>query len=199
MNEFIFKPENLKKEEKLSYQEARKIASKLLEKYEQQIKANIAVDVDNLRGLVFEDYQDSIQHFLDSISSEDRGHYSGHGIIRGDVIDRLAAALSIMANKSISGDAGPISRRGQLCAFTRGVDFLIISKFNQSLIKKEGEDIVFDDQGNWKAEIGAVVVNTHFYPMIDEFKKMYPDVNIIKANQLPDFFAANANKDKPEE
>ena len=46
---------------------------------------------------------------------------------------------------------------------------------------------IFNEIG-WEADIGAIVVNTKYYPLVEEFKEMFPDVNIIKANELSEYF-----------
>jgi hypothetical protein len=84
-----------KKQERLvSYNESRKLAYELLEKYRSQIQSNIAVDIDGLGGLQLQDYQDSIEHFLDTVSVEQKQHYSGHGIVRGTDLENLTAPIS---------------------------------------------------------------------------------------------------------
>ena len=48
------------------------------------------------------------------------------------------------------------------------------------------EPIFYSDR-SWKANIGAIVVDVHYYPLVGEIQKMFPNVNIIKANQLEDY------------
>jgi hypothetical protein len=79
----------------------------------------------------------------------------------------------------------------------RDADFLIISSFDKPLHKEsdlmeaDKKETKYSKTDLWEAQIGAVVVNTHFYPMVEEFKKMFPDLNIIKANELAEYLMDN--------
>jgi len=184
-------------EKDVSFEDSLNIAKQLLEKYGPQIRENLGKDVNNFGGLVFEDYQDAISHFLKLIPDQDKEFYSAHGVTRRDDLNKLAAALNIMSNKAIKGYSGLIAYSSQFSAFTHKADFLILSKFLKPLRKQDVDGKFYlHNQNNdlWDADIGAFVVNTKFYPMVEEFKKMYPDVNIIKANQLPEYFIKEEGK-----
>ncbi len=109
-----------------------------------------------------------------------------------------------MANKSIKGevdtlgvssyeDAG-IGKSIKRFAFTKG-DFLVVSKFDKSLpMRDEKEGGLKNNEIGWEADIGAFVVDVHYYPLVDELKSTFPGVNIIKANELPGYFDVPSSK-----
>lgn len=174
----------------VTYEESRKLAEELLARFKNEILGNMQKDVDGW-GPVYADFQNSIKHFLKEVPEDILKHYGAHGITKGSEVDRLAGALNILANRSMKGWYGPLGgEAGGYNAYRNG-DFLVVSKFDKSLAIKEekgGEEKpVFDAMG-WKADIGAFVVDVRFYPLIEEFKKMFPDVNIIRANEIPGYF-----------
>ncbi len=176
--------------ELVSFEESLKIAHDLLEKYGDAMKSQYGQDIDGWEGLVFKDYQKSIGHYIETMPDDVLKHFSAHGITRYSIEDRLAGALNILANKAIKGECGSLERnRGQFGAYTSG-DFLVVSKPDKPLPMTEEKDgrqqSVFNEVG-WMAEIGAFIVDTKYYPMVNELRRMFPDVNIIKANQLPEY------------
>jgi len=84
-----------------------------------------------------------------------------------------------LENSTIKGDQGPIGG-GQLGAYTN-VDFLIVSHVDVDLFG--GQDFVKNEIG-FVSNIGAYVIGSRFYPIIDELKFMYPDRNIIRADSI---------------
>ena len=182
-------------EEFLSYENALEKADYLIGKYKNEIKANLWKDVDRLdNGEAHSDYQKSIEHFLEGKPRELLSHYYGHGVTKGSVQDRVAALLCIAANKSIKGDAAPLVRGDKvyISAYTNA-EILVLSPKDVSIqprVKKDGRDMsepIFYSDRSWKANIGAIVVDVHYYPLVGEIQKMFPNVNIIKANQLEDY------------
>ena len=178
-----FKKDNLE----VSYKESCLLARDLLLKYEKDILNNYyGKDVDNLGGIQESDYRDAITYFMNKIDNTTRKLYSGHGVVpREDEVYQLGAGLNILANKRIIGSIGHLDKeQGFNSAWTRNVDFFILSKKEKPL-RVETQT---SSKNGWKADIGAFVVNTHFYALVDEFKKMFPDINIIKANELEKYF-----------
>jgi|GEM_PF-1338574 len=170
--------------------ESLELAKSLLTKYESEMKGQYGKDIDGWSdGLVFTDYQKSIAHYIEETPHDILKRFSAHGVTRKSEIDRIAGALNILANKSIKGECGPLVGSGQLKAYISG-DFLVISKLDMPLPILDARDGRQQSRMNgigWLAEIGAFVVDTRYYPMIDELRRMFPDVNIIKANQLPEY------------
>jgi hypothetical protein len=172
----------------VSYKESCLLARDLLLKYKQEIMNNYFMkDVDNIGGLQEEgEYRDAITYFMSKVDNSERKLYSGHGVIpREDELYQLGAGLNILANKRIIGSIGHLDKEeGFNSAWTRNADFFILSQKGKPL---RGEIQTISKNG-WNANIGAFVVNTHFYALVDEFKNMFPDVNIIKANELENYF-----------
>lgn len=46
-----------------------------------------------------------------------------------------------------------------------------------------------DETGLFKINIGMLVVNTKFYPLVEELRNMFPNRTIIKANEIPEHFS----------
>lgn len=173
------------------YEESLKQAKQLWDRYQDEFRKNINKDVDGW-GEPYTDYQKSIKHFLDQVPDEIRERYSAHGITRDSSLEQLASALNILANKSIEGSAGPLGGGAMFRAWTSG-DFLVVSKEGQPLSKwkeMDGEQQKVFNKIGWEANIGSMIVDTRYYPIVDELKEMYPDVNIIKANEIPVYFAS---------
>jgi hypothetical protein len=169
-----------------SIESSEKLAKELLSRHESEIRDNLQKDVDGW-GNPYTDYQDSTRHFLEMIPEVIRQRYYGHGITRKGEADRLAAVLNIMANKSIKGECGPLSGANSpmIDAYQRRTEFLVISKIDNQLPLKPS---TFNKLGQWKADIGAVIVNVKYYPLVNELRELYPEVNIIKANELQEYF-----------
>ncbi len=184
--------------ELVSYEKSKKIAEDLLVRFKNEILANMQKDIDGW-GPAYADFQNSIQHFLKKVPENILGHYGAHGVTKGDELDNLAGALNILANHSMKGWYGPLGRgEGGYNAYRTG-DFLVVSKFDKSLGVKEersGEKKAVLNAIGLKVDIGVLVVNVHFYPLIEELKKMFPDVKIIKANEIPGYFETDSKQEK---
>lgn len=180
------KKENEQKslEKFVSWEESLHLAKELWAKYKDQIYANYEKDVDNLDDPLIPDYQKSTLLHLEKIPEEVQKHYWGHGVTRGDDFEIVASALNIMANKSIKGDTAPLVNKGWHDAWMNA-DFSVISKKDKELLIDGSEDF---KHKTTKADIGAIIVDVKYYPMVEELKKLFPDVNIIKANQIPEYF-----------
>lgn len=192
MEQFPKKIELKKDNLETSYKESCLLARDLLQKYKEKIMHEYyAKDVEGLGGIIESEYQDLITYFMDKIDNSEKKPFSGHGVIpRGEEVFQLGAGLNIMANKRIIGSVGHLDKeQGFNKAWTRNADFFILSKKGKPLKSKDQSE----SKNGWNADIGAFVVNTHFYALVDEFKKMFPDVNIIKANELEDYFNSDSD------
>ncbi len=186
------KPATEQREQKLVYyKESLGFAEKLLERYGEKIKENLSKDVDGWDE-TYTDYQRSIDHFLEQIPDDILNRYQAHGITRKDEIDRLAAVLNILANSSIKGWSGRLGGETGGYGAYKNADYLVISKLDKPLsIKNEKGETRFNEIG-WEADIGAFVVDTKYYPLVEELKAMFPTTNIIKANELPKYFESKS-------
>ena len=89
-------------------------------------------------------------------------------------IGQLAAVLNILSTGEIKGYWAPLKNSGYINAYTSG-PFLILSHKYKTLMSGQ------------KQSIGAVVVNAEFYPLVEKLKKIFPDMNIIKASEMYDY------------
>lgn len=170
----------------LSYKEARFLAGELLEKYEKEM---IISSQDEKSNPNMYEENSSIEYFLKKISEEISSKYFGHGIVRNGKIDKLTSLLLICSTGEIKGWEGPLvldvkkhqnmdlkenemRKFYQQSAFTKGAVTLVISKKDSSLFV--GGNI---DSG--KSNIGAIVLNSSYYPIYSELKKRFPGLNII--------------------
>lgn len=174
----------------ISYKESLKQAKALLEKYDERIlnEEYDAWDEDGIDG------NQAIGKFIRALSPEILCEYTGHGVTRNSEMEQLAAALNISENKCIRGWQGLLAKSEFINAYTHG-NFLIISKYKHSLCKLVDKKPIMHSAG-WEAEIGAIIVNSHFYPLIPELREMFPDVKIIKANQFENHVMSEINEYK---
>lgn len=187
----------------VSFTDSTMTARSLIEKYKDKLVEDYdAWDADGVNA-----GNESIRKFARQIPNEILHRYHGHGIVRSSEEQQLAALINICTNKCIVGEAGLMADSGYIDGYTHG-DYLIISKLDESLPKIVNEKPVhhkisgstsplkpgiiphsdeYGERSAWEANIGAVVVNLAHYPLVEEFKKMFPDVLFIKANELPEY------------
>ena len=194
------KLENKKISEKefLSYKKALEIADELLEKHKSQMKDNLQKDIDGWYGgdqNALGGWQKSLDHYIQKTPKEILSHYQGHGVTKGGYRDRVAALLSVAQNKSIKGDAALlVGGPGVYIPAYTDTEILVLSTKDSNMqIRKQKEngmsEPVFNSDRSWKAEnIGAIVIDVHYYPLFEEFKKMFPTMNFIKASELSKYF-----------
>jgi len=127
-----------------------------------------------------------IRHFLSAVPPELQEQYFGHGITRGGNVDMLAALLEILYNHSIRGDYARLAGSGFIDAYKFG-SALIVSRRGEDLGRREGGRLKINSDRTFDTDIGAVVLNRVFYPLIDELKKMFPNENIIKASEIAEY------------
>ncbi len=126
--------------------------------------------------------------------------FYGHGITRigkyHTDFDKLAAFINILDNESIVGDYGSLNG-GQLGVF-KNADFLILSHCDTHLGTTQGT--VGDGRGlvkneiGWVANIGACVVSNKYHPILEELRRLYPDKNIITAQEIPQYLNREVNR-----
>jgi hypothetical protein len=167
--------------------------------YEQSFKLAVQLMDRKRQGLALADNENfgrsDIPDFIQSIPDTIKSRFFGHGITREgkyrDRADRLAAFINILDNNTIKGDYGPLLG-GQPSAYTN-VDLLILSHLDKHLGTFEGvgepvggSKLTTNNIG-WVADVGAYVVGNKYSPIIDELKKLYPNKNIIRADEISDF------------
>jgi hypothetical protein len=171
-----------------TFAESMELANDLLNRHGDEIRSQMGKDIDGW-GEPYTDWQKSISHFITGTSEDILKRFVGHGITRKDGVNQLAAALNILANKSIKGECGRLGGSGGYHAYNSG-DFIVISKLDFNLpvtVETNGEQETKFNEIGWLANIGAFVVDTKYYSIVEELKKMFPEVNIIRANELPKY------------
>ena len=178
----------IKQENFVSVEESKKLAQELLTKYDSEIMLQAHKDINGWNmPFAVEMYQNAIGHYLEEIPEETLGHYWAHGISRGRDLEWLAGALNVLANGGIKGDVGKLN--GMFQGFMTQSSFLVILEKDNPF--PNGKPEKPDETGLFKVNVGALIVNTKFYPLVDELKSMFPDRIIIKANEIPEYFAEN--------
>lgn len=173
------------KQEFVPFEESEKLAQELLEKYDAEITAQANQDVNGWNpSFSMEMYQNAIDHYLRDIPVETLEHYWAHGITRGRDLEWVTAALNILSNGGIRGDVGKLS--GMYSGFMTQCNFLVVLEKDNPF--PGGKPQRPDETGLFKINVGALVVNTKFYPLVDELRSMFPNRNIIKANEIPEYF-----------
>ena len=178
--------------EQLSLNEERynEVAKKLFEEHRNKILA-----VSNVRPT-------AINKALKQFSDEILSHYWGHGVTRGQIEQQIAAAVSILENNVIFGDAAPI-KSGHINAYTDG-NFLVISrKGGTNLIKgwdKRMPEFI-QTKGNdgrpkkgMRIEPGAFVCNGKVDSLVEPLRKMFPGIKILHAEELGDYIEEEAKR-----
>ena len=183
----------------ISPEQSRKEAEELLASHEQEILDNMYKEVDGVE-VTHSDYPGLIEHFVRQVPEEQLKRFWGHGITRGRDIDQLSSALNLLENKVMVGDSSQLKSVFQ-SAWTEG-PFLVISEKDESLVlgktfEERGKNVIKigehrytgEDVKAIKINIGAFVIDAKFYPLVEELRKRFPDVNIIYARDLPAYLS----------
>ncbi len=158
------------------YEQSLALATELYKKYH-----------DELMEASFENFGNSnIDKFLDLIPKEIQKEFIGHGITRGAGLGNLASFINILDNSTIKGSSAPLA--GGYGSYTQGRIF-ILSHFKKPLFlrKLETEREYIMNEIGLVSDIGAYVISCAYYPILDELKKLYPDKNIIRADEIPKY------------
>ena len=176
---------NIPAEKIVPFEQSLQLARKLYAEFEPAIRKNLYTEMEGVKEV--RDYPNLIKHFLQTIPDSEQERYAGHGItktsgvIEAPEIGQLAAFLNILSSGKIRGSWAPLARSGYVDAYKTG-PFLILSHIDQNLV-----------QGQLQS-IGAAVVNAEFYPMVEKLRELFPDINIIRAGELPDYFKKEREK-----
>jgi hypothetical protein len=180
----------------LTQEECRKIAEDIYAGHEKELLEHQYEPVDGDTWWAASD-RGVIDNHLEQFSPEMLHGYWGHGITRGDHIDRLTAAISMLSDNAMRGDTAPLANSGYVDAYTNG-DFLAVSHKGERLMEL-GDDqkpisislgknpYTGEDIEAVKIKPGAVVVNAWYYPIVPELRAMFPGANILYANELPEY------------
>lgn len=163
-----------------AYQESLGCAVKLFEEHKGELDTAFAACFG----------QTDMSRYLRLIPENIASRFSGHGITRGDRVTNLAMFLNIVANDSLKGDYGKLSGGGYT-AWTNS-DFFIISHYNKDLGIRDEAGNLHKNEVGFTADIGAYIVCNKYYPIIEELRRMFPNKNIIKAEEIADFVSVEA-------
>ncbi len=187
-------------EQVVPYAESKVAARVLLEQYKDRILENAYKDVNNLAPeereyLPTELYQNAIRAYIRKVPEDIQKEYWGHGVTKGHEVDQLAAAINLLENSAVTGDFGQLQSE-YISAYTSG-SFLVIADHDEPFQKnknsRELERILIGDRWALKFNLGALVVNTEYYPLIEKLQEMFPGRNIIKASEMPQYLEQDAN------
>lgn len=104
---------------------------------------------------------------------DDLKRFSAHGITKGNEESQLQALLAILTTKEIRGDWATISGSGYVDAYRHG-GFTLIAPIDEALMI-DGKTL----------NIGVIVVNPYFVPLITTLKKNFPNYSFLKAEEFP--------------
>lgn len=116
-------------------------------------------------------------HILQSCEDEDLRRFNAHGIMRGNEKRQLQVLLLILTSNEIIGDIDVLKGSGYADAYVQG-GFTLISLIDQKL-RREGGGL----------NIGVIVVNPYFTPLIPTLTKNFPQHHFIKAEEFPKWLA----------
>jgi len=113
-------------------------------------------------------------HILDwHCQAEDLTRLNVHGITRGEERVQLQSLLTILKGGELKGSWAPLRGSGYVDAYTTG-GFTLVSPMDEGLVLDNGE-----------LNVGVVVVNPYFIPLMSTLKEMYPQHTFIKAENFP--------------
>ncbi|OGY99273.1 MAG: hypothetical protein A2945_04855 [Candidatus Liptonbacteria bacterium RIFCSPLOWO2_01_FULL_52_25] len=192
------KPSSNKEKSSVPYEQSLEIAKGLIEKYHKELgEIRLPDNMPEEDRKAMRWGKSAIGHFLKTIPEKTLERFQGHGIFRRDLEGNLAAFINILQNHAIKGECAALVNSGYYDASASG-DFLIVSRADRPLPVFPDDSRPGDRKGpirnevGWIADAGAFVVNTNFYPIVDELKTMFPDANIIRANELPEYIREEA-------
>ncbi len=183
----------------ISQENCRREAQELLNKHQAEIISNIGQEVDGVKPFG-EPYPNLLEENLRSIPPEILSRYWSHGITRRDDLDQLTAGISILHNSFIKGDTARLANSGHIDAYPDG-SFLLVSKKDKSLIPGEtfedrkAQRVILGERSDGspdaaiKVEIGALIVNTKFYPLVEDLRLKFPGIEILYARQVAEYFS----------
>lgn len=176
-----------KAESLVSYIESRKIAEQLMQTHRDVVIENANNFLDKNRK--------TIADHLRNIPDEKLQRFVAHGVTKGGPGEwgNVAAFINILQNQYIKGDTGTLGHTGDgwIPAYKKG-DFLIVSHADKQLAIR-GTQRHEPGIGNViKIDAGAYVVNVDYDSIVEELRSLFPNKNILKADELSDYIEREA-------
>lgn len=169
------------------FEHTKNLASELLRDFDSELRIwrapGNATGISDDERKVLEFGKSGISLYLKDVPEEVQKRFVGHGITRQDATGNLAALISIIQDNVLKGDSAPLRGSPQQDAFSTA-DFFIISHLDKQLIS------VRTPNGQATVDVGAYIIDTKFYPLVEKLKGLFPNANIIRANELADYIAA---------
>ena len=173
----------------------KKMACQLEEKHREEIEVDECDYIDCLRK------EETIGFSLGQFPREMLEHYVGHGVRNTDY--PVAAIISILENNVFIGEVGHLVAGFENCpAYTTG-SLLIISHKNKSLAQEgtRGASVKMGDKSMFGTKIDpgvAFVCNLPVNSLVEDLRKMFPHVKILRANEIASYFNEEENANKEE-
>ncbi len=175
-------------------EQSRKEAEEIYNQHKDQLEGYAPREIDGIKT-VFGQYPNLIDEYLRNVPKEIQSHFWAHGIARGDKLEQLTAAISILENKAICGDTSRLAGSGYIDAWTQG-GFLLLSNKDGELIPKDRTIIILGENPRTqepikavKIKFGALVANDQFYWVVGDLKKMFPDLKILYPHELLEYLS----------
>jgi len=176
------------------------------EKNHQESILEVSIDEKHYKHLalkLFEDNKDkilnrptseSIEDVLKEFDSEALNKFWGHGATRGDINERIAAAISLLDNKVMIGSCAPLAGSGYNNAYIDG-DFFVISHKDHKLVGRDVKEKQYvklkETTGKIRTGIkihpGVFVCNNRFDALVEPLRKLFPDEKILHAGELANY------------
>lgn len=171
-------PELSTKPDFVPYETSLAQANELYEKYWEQIA---------IQKRESDPYGHALADIISQIPGDTLKHFEGHGITRGTAEENIAALINIITNKTVKGWAASLGHGGYN-AWTHG-DFLVVSKPDVSIAPREGGKVRTNEMG-MEIDIGGIIVGPKMTPLVDELRRLFPDVDIIRAAEASEYLTS---------
>ena len=152
--------------------EAVKTARQLYETYKQELTA----------ASMEEFGKSDIPTNLKTVSEDILSAYWAHGVTRGTDEQNLASLIAMLESGKLKGDEGALGKQDSFMRAWSTAHVLIVSLPEEHLIVR-GSNV----GGLADMKAGAYVLSHTYNPVIDELRKMFPDKNILRADELPSY------------
>ena len=177
-----------------SIEDSRRIAKEIYDLYKDKLEGYAPEEVDGIKTK-FGQYPNLVEEYLRDMPDEVQSHFWAHGITRGDKLDQLTSVISVLSNSAIRGDTAKLRGSGFIDAWTQG-GFVILSKKDQFLMPRNPTLIKLGDHTYTgepikaaRVDVGATVVNDEFIWIVEELRKRFPNMRILKPSELPAYLS----------
>ena len=192
----------LDEKELIPFEKSMEVATSLLAEHGEEIHDIDATGIYSKSNLLTEEDRRAIQYggsateyFFRKFPDAILERFVGHGMFRKEQKERLASLINVLQNRFIQGDCARLQNSGYYDA-VYDADFVIISYLDKHLLAYSDSEnrLVERNDIGWLADIGACVVDAKFYPIVEDLRRMFPDINIIKANEIENFITQELEK-----